>query len=153
MQTEGPEVAISVRTFVDRYDELVAGHERFGAEAKKAHELLVTRGVTPAVVDEARVLLTRLTHVAEPAEPVSIEEQEAQLEEAETSMWAWYLEWSKIARVAIKQRVLLRQMGFLAIRRGDGEEEETDADTTTPPAAAPATTPATTAPAAPAATN
>jgi hypothetical protein len=35
-QTEGPEVAISVRTFTDRYEELAAGSEKYGAEAKKA---------------------------------------------------------------------------------------------------------------------
>ena len=40
-------------------------------------------------------------------------------------MWAWYLEWSKIARVAIKNRALLRQLGFLSARRGE-EEEETE---------------------------
>jgi hypothetical protein len=130
VQTEGPEVAISVRTFVDRYDELVAGNEKFGAEAKKAQELLATRGVTPAVVEEAKALLTKLTQVAEPAEPVSVEEQEAELEAAEAAMWAWYLEWSKIARIAVKQRVLLRQLGFLTTRRG-GEDEEADTTTTT----------------------
>jgi hypothetical protein len=147
VQTEGPEVAISVRTFVDRYEELVAGSEKFGAEAKKAQELLVTRGVTPAVVEEAKALLTKLTQMAEPAEPVSVEEQEAELEAAETAMWAWYLEWSKIARIAVKQRVLLRQLGFLAVRRGGDEEEETD--TTTTPVDAPTTAPAPAKPAAP----
>jgi len=40
---------------------------------------------------------------------VSVEEQEAELEGAEAAMWACYLAWSKIARVAIKQRVLLRR--------------------------------------------
>lgn len=70
-------------------------------------------------------LLTQLTHVAEPAEAVSVEEQEAALEAAEAAMWGWYLEWSKIARIAIKQRPLLRQLGFLSVRRGS-EEEETE---------------------------
>jgi hypothetical protein len=144
-QTEGPEVAITVRTFVDRYDELAAGAEKFGAEAPQALALLAERGVTAAVVTEAKSLLTKLTHVAEPAEAVSVEEQEAALEAAETAMWAWYIEWSKIARIAIKQRPLLRQLGFLSVRRGSEEEEETEepAPTTTTPATAPATTPAT----------
>jgi hypothetical protein len=48
--------------------------------------------------------------VAEPVEPVSAEEQEAELEAAESALWAWYLEWSKIARIAIKQRPLLRHV-------------------------------------------
>ena len=67
-QTEGPEVAISVRTFVDRYDELTALPEKYGAEAPNAVELLRTRGLTAAVIEEARQLLTALTQVAEPAE-------------------------------------------------------------------------------------
>ena len=144
VQTEGPEVAISVRTFVDRYDELTTS-DKFGAEGKKAQELLAQRGVTAAVVEEAKTLLTRLTQVAEPAEAVSVEQQEEELEAAEAAMWAWYLEWSKIARIAVKQRPLLRQLGFLAVRRGEAEDEET----TTPPA----TTPATTTPAATASAN
>ena len=145
-QTEGPEVAITVRTFVDRYDELAAGADKFGAEGLKAQELLAQRGVTAAVVAEAKEMLTRLTHVAEPAESISVEEQEAALEAAEDAMWAWYIEWSKIARIAVKQRPLLRQLGFLAVKRGGDEEDETDAvaPATTTPATAPATTPATT---------
>jgi hypothetical protein len=145
-QTEGPEVAITVRTFVDRYDQLAAGGEKFGAEAAQALALLAQRGVTAAVITEAKDLLTKLTQVAEPAEPVSVEEQEAALEAAETAMWAWYLEWSKIARIAIKQRPLLRQLGFLSARRGSEEEEtEEPVPTTTTPATAPAT-PSTTTP-------
>lgn len=55
-------------------------------------------------------------------------------------MWSWYLEWSQIARVAIKQRALLKELGFLTTRRGEEESEtETTAPATTPP---PAATPA-----------
>ena len=142
-QTEGPEVTISVRTFVDRFDELAAMPDKYGAEAPKAVELLRERGVTPAVVEEARKLLTTLTQVAEPSDPVDDEEQEEQLIQAEDAMWSWYLEWSKIARVAIKSRVLLRQLGFLA-RRGGEEDEEAEAPATGTPAAgstAPVSTP------------
>lgn len=147
VQTEGPEVAISVRTFVDRYDEL-ATSDKFGAEGKKAQELLAQRGVTAAVVEEAKALLTRLTQVAEPAEAVSAEQQEEELEAAEAAMWAWYLEWSKIARIAVKQRPLLRQLGFLAVRRGEEEaDDETSTTPATPTATPAATTPAATAPA------
>ena len=119
-QTEGPEVAISVRTFVDRFDELAAMPDKYGAEAPKAVELLRARGVTAAVIEEARKLLTTLTQVDQPAEAVALEQEEEELTQAEDAMWAWYLEWSKIARVAIKNRPLLKQLGFLAARRGDG---------------------------------
>ena len=74
-QTEGPEVAISVRTFVDRFDELAAMPDKYGAEAPTAVELLRERGVTAAVIEEARKLLTTLTQVAEPAEAVDLEQE------------------------------------------------------------------------------
>lgn len=146
VQTEGPEVAISVRTFVDRFDELGTS-EKFGAEGKKAQELLGQRGVTTAIIDEAKALLAKLTQVAEPIEPVSEAEQEEELAAAEAAMWAWYLEWSKIARIAIKQRPLLRQLGFLSIKRGaEEDEEEVTAPAPTPGTTTP--TPVTTTPAA-----
>ena len=37
-------------------------------------------------------------------------------------MWDWYLEWSQIARIAIKSRPLLRLLGFLKTGRGSSEE-------------------------------
>ena len=131
-QTEGPEVAITVRTFVDRYDELGAGDAKYGAEAKKAQELLISRGVTAGVISEAKDLLGKLTHVAEPTEAVSPDQQAAELEKAEADMWAWYLEWSKIARIAVKQRALLKQLGFLVARRGSDEEDDTEPPTPAP---------------------
>jgi len=137
-QTEGPEVAITVRTFVDRYDELGAGDAKYGAEAKKAQELLISRGVTVAVITEAKDLLSKLSRVAEPAEGVSPDQQEAELEKAEADMWAWYIEWSKIARIAVKQRALLKQLGFLVARRGTDEEDEPEV--TPPGPVAPPTT-------------
>jgi hypothetical protein len=124
-QAEGPEVAVTVRTFVDRYDELTAADSKYGPDGAKAKELLTSRGVTPAVVEEARNLLTQLTKV--PVATISaatIAEQEAELARAEDVLWAWYLEWSKLARVAIKQRPLLRQLGFLSTRRTGEDEEE-----------------------------
>ncbi len=123
-QTEGPAVAISVRTFVDRYAELGAAGptNKYGAEAPKALELLVSRGVTAAVLAEAQVLLTALTQVAPVETLPSAEQQQQDVEQAEAALWAWYLEWSQIARVAVKQRSLLRELGFLATR-GSAEED------------------------------
>jgi len=125
-QAEGPQVAVTVRTFVDRYDELTAPNSKYGPDGAKAKELLAARGVTPAVVEEARNLLSQLTKVAvSPISQAAITEQEAELARAEDALWAWYLEWSKVARVAIKQRQLLRQLGFLT--RHPVEEEPSPA--------------------------
>jgi len=122
-QTEGPGVAILVCTFVDRFDELAAGSERFGGDAPRAVELLRERGVT-AAVEEARALLVALTQLTRAPELSDEDEQERNLARAEVAMWAWYLEWSRIARVAIKQRGLLRQLGFRATPRGNEEDGE-----------------------------
>ena len=129
-QAEGPEVALTVSTFVDRYDELTAAHSKYGPEGRQARDLLTLRGITPAVVDEARNLLTQLTQVAAlPINEQSIREQEAELARAEDALWAWYLEWSKVARVAIKQRALLRQLGFLNRHAVDEEPPPAPAPT------------------------
>jgi len=136
-QTEGPAVAISVRTFVDRYAELAAGSDKYGAEAPKALELIVTRGVTAAVIAEAQSLLTDLTQVA-PAVTVPSTDQQQDIEQAEAALWAWYLEWSQIARVAVKQRSLLRELGFLATRRG-AADDDSEGDAPTPADGPPAT--------------
>lgn len=125
-QTEGPEVAISVRAFVDRYDELASGDAKYGADAQQAQQLLHERGLTPAVVAEAKDMLAALMQVTEPSEPLSSAAEAAELKEAEAALWSWYLEWSRIARVALKQRALLKELGFLATKRGVADEEEAE---------------------------
>jgi hypothetical protein len=125
-QAEGPEVAVSVGTFVSRYDDLSAEASKHGPEGTKARDVLTSRGLTPGIIEEARALLAALTKVSAPVETPSQVDLEAQLEEAEAKLWAWYLEWSRVARVAIKQRVLLRQLGFLSTARRGSEESEED---------------------------
>lgn len=44
--------------------------------------------------------------------------------EAEEKLWAWYLEWSTIARTAITDRRLLKMLGFLRSSGAKAEEEE-----------------------------
>jgi hypothetical protein len=123
-QTDGPEVAVSVGTFLERYDELADPNGRYGAEGPKAKELLQTRGLTAEVLDEARLLLEALARVAPSKTPPSADELKTDLARAEEQLWAWYLEWSQVARTAIRQRVLLRQLGFLGDRGSPEEEPE-----------------------------
>jgi hypothetical protein len=115
-QTEGPEVAVSVSTFIERWDQMGAKDSPYGAEGSRAREILATRGITPSTIEEARGLLTQLHKVAPPVVSPSVEAQRADLSRAEDELWGWYLEWSQVAQVAVKQRVLLRQLGFLADR-------------------------------------
>ncbi|HEX9295328.1 MAG TPA: hypothetical protein VF881_05820 [Polyangiaceae bacterium] len=117
-QTEGPAVAVSVGTFIERWEQMGATDGPYGLEGAKARELLASRGITSGTIQEARDILALLHKVAPPATPPSVEEQKADFARAEDALWAWYLEWSQVARVAVKQRVLLRQLGFLGDRGG-----------------------------------
>jgi hypothetical protein len=138
-QTAGPEVAVSVKAFIDRYDALTAPDSPYGPDGVKAQALLQMRGIAPSVVDEARGFLDSLGNFAPPEPPPSPEEVKAKLAAAEDAVWGWYLEWSQVSRTAIKQRALLRQLGFLS----DSSSSDDTAEPVTPPVA----------PAAPAALN
>jgi hypothetical protein len=131
-QMEGPAVAVSVQTFIDRVEAAARGDEPYGAGGPEATTVLATRGLTPSVIDEAKALLAQLATVAPAATPPSFEAQKEDLARAEEAAWAWYLEWGQVARVAVKQRALLRQLGFLATRSSSGSDvEEDDVDEVT----------------------
>jgi len=91
------------------------------AEQRPARELLAERGLTDAVIAEATKYLERLGAVRE-APAVDLEAIRGAQEKAEQAMWGWYLEWSTIARSAIKDGRLLQQLGFLKVRRGQESE-------------------------------
>jgi len=128
-QTSGPEVVHTVRVLTERIDTLPkpkaeGGH---GREGKQARELLVKRGVTPQVIAGVKSTLALLAQPMAPAEATAVTlEDDGALEQA---MWAWYLEWSAIARASIKDRRLLRTLGFLQTERAkSATDEATDTD-------------------------
>jgi hypothetical protein len=116
-QSRGIELALSVGCFVDRIDGLTAG----GPDGAAARELLSRRGLTDGVLAQARTMLERLRRPMEPDGTEPDPQHEQRLERAEAALWAWYLEWSQIARTAIKSRPMLRMLGFLG-GRGHAEE-------------------------------
>lgn len=121
-QTEGPAVVVSVSTFVKRIAELTRTEGAYGQAGKDARKLLTRRGLTPAVIDDAKTLLEQVATIEAPeTEPVDLDEERTRFEAAETAMWAWYLEWAEIARATIKERVLLRRLGFLASSSAAGK--------------------------------
>jgi hypothetical protein len=130
-QTEGPGVAVSVRTFVERFDQMASGAGAYGAEGTQAKAVLESRGLTQTVLNEARGLLETVGKIAT-INPATVQDPKV-LEKAENDLWAWYLEWSQIARVAVTQRVLLRQMGFLPTTRKakPTDDDDVDVDPTT----------------------
>jgi hypothetical protein len=142
-QSTRPAVIVGVQTFVERFDEMVAGGGSYGTEGAAAVAVLAARGLTAAVVDEARALLDTARRIETHAAVATMEQDQQQLAKAEEALWAWYLEWSQIARIAITQRGLLRQMGFIqgqASGKGDEEIVDETANGITPPAAPPTET-------------
>ena len=131
IQTEGMEVIVSVGTFLGRLKEL----DKSDDESRAARSLLEKRGLTAPVVAQAETLLKAL-HTVQPAPAVDIEAARKAQAVAEDAMWAWYLEWSTIARTAISDSRLLRSLGFgRPVRRGAAAEDDTDTDgNDTPPA-------------------
>lgn len=113
-------VVFSVTTFVSRVEALAHGT----AEDQAARALLAKRGLTDAVLDEAKDILAKIAGegviAQSPPDP-------AKKKEAEKAMWSWYREWSTIARSEIKDRRLLLSLGFLRSnkkRKGDDAEDE-----------------------------
>lgn len=128
-QTEGVEVIVSVGTFLDRWDNLdkPVKDGGLGNDGKEAKKLMATRGLTNAVINDAKALVGKLRRVDEPLPDLEkIEAEEASFDKAERELWAWYLEWSAIARNAIKQRSLLKKLGFLQDNGRGGDENPED---------------------------
>jgi len=123
-QTEGLEVTLSVGTFLRRLEALEG--EGASPEDIAARALLERRGLTAGVIAQATRLIEVLGSVQPMPEPAP-EEAAAALAEAEEALWAYYLEWSTIARKAITDGRLLRRLGFgggrRAARRGDAADE------------------------------
>ena len=63
-------------------------------------------------MNDARSLLASMATIATGGAGTTVDQEQEEAAKAEEAMWSWYLEWSQIARVAISQRALLKQMGF-----------------------------------------
>jgi hypothetical protein len=103
-QTSGAEVLITVGIFV----------ERILAEPAEVRDRLATRGVTAAVLAEGRAFYDALKTLP----PTPTEDPEAAQAAAERALWAWYLEWSTIARRVVTDLGALRAMGFRSTTGG-----------------------------------
>lgn len=116
-QTSGPQVIVSVDTFLHRLDEL--RDKKNGPEALK---LLAKRGLNPAVMDKARSIIQQVGDVPQ-APPDDSEAWAKAHEEAVDKLWQWYLEWGTIAQTAVTSRRLLKKLGYLQ-SAGPGDEGE-----------------------------
>ena len=112
-QTQGKQVVLSVGTLVERIDGLPAMGQG------QALATLSLHGLTQVVLEEARSLLRQ---VMQPSLDDAPADDEPVVDHAtEDAMWSYYLQWSAIARRAISDRRLLRQLGFLRSQRGGDE--------------------------------
>ena len=130
-QTQGPGVVVSVGTFVERVERLdsAVSEGGLGRAGKSAQQLLAKRGLTDAELGRAKAMLARVSSIdvtpPRPAPDAS--------EPAERALWAWYLEWSGIARVAIQDRATLRRLGFTKRGRPAKADMPTPTPSATPP--------------------
>lgn len=123
-QTKGVEVSISVNAFTKRIRALEQSRAKGDGAAR---ELLSRRGLTEAVMREAETLLKSLEREA--ATPLPPEPSDEEVKAAERAMWAWYLEWSALTRLAIHDRRLLRSLGFLTSSGAEvSPDEPSEAD-------------------------
>ncbi len=112
-QADASQVVFSVTTLLERLDALTDTSKPWGEDGPKALAKLATRMVDESALSPARQLLTELSTFAPDPDALTEEQTQAELDEAERLAWGWYLEWSRIARVAIKSRRMLRKLGFL----------------------------------------
>jgi hypothetical protein len=144
-------VTVTVGTFLERLRKMEAGEAGYGERGPAARQVLAERGLDEATVRETEAVIARIQSIREEARPNPGPDDR---QEAERMLWGWYLEWSAIARVAVRDRRLLRALGFLnTTRLGADVDEiaplELDADPDQTPAerALPAPPPAETDPA------
>jgi hypothetical protein len=128
----GAAAVASVTVFLNRLDELESGKGRKATHKDDLAALakLSARGITV----EERARMRGLLSVALASEPVVVGEvdagasakaaKEAEAERAaKLELYQWYAEWSEIARVVVKRRDYLIQLG-LASRMSKAERDE-----------------------------
>jgi hypothetical protein len=141
----GPEVILSVHLFTTRVRQLEQGVDTLGDAAPRARALLAARGLTEDELAFAEGQLARLGNIATKSMPLPDAPTREDQQAAEDAMWAWYLEWSAVARATIRDGNLLRVLGFNPNRRrasatpqADGATSERDEAPTPAPGPAPA---------------
>ena len=116
-QTTGPELVITIDLLLRRNEALLASTD---PDAKAIGALLATRGVDATELARGRDLVTRATSVRPEAPGPTVDP--AEFAARQEHLWQWYLEWSEIARAAITDRRLQRELGFLQVTRRDDED-------------------------------
>jgi hypothetical protein len=124
-QSQGKGTTFGLMTFVSRLETLAEGEAPFGADGPVARALLAERGITAEVEAEAHALVEEVYSIAPEEKAAS---NNAERDEAEADLWAWYLEWSAVARAVIKDKATLRSLGFRKRSRAGSDEEDSSDD-------------------------
>lgn len=120
-QTEGAEVIVSVGTLLDRLASLAQTEN-----GKQALALLTTRGLTPEVRAQAASLIDQLQKTAKTQLPQIDPDSRAVQEKAINDVWAWFREWSQIARTIINRGDVLIRLGLRQPPSRTGATEDKD---------------------------
>ena len=113
-QGEKEESPVTVTLLLERLDTLRDPTGPFGADGPKALEFLRERRMlTEDVLAVPRGLLKEFKKFSPDRAALRKEEEAREVARAEDAAWAWYIEWSRIARVVIKSRRMLRTLGYL----------------------------------------
>lgn len=120
---DGAEVLVTAGFFIERLERLAGGGGWLGREGEAARELLEKRGLTREVIAEGRALLASSRHMQKNACEGATVPTPEEASEAEDAMWGFYLEWTQLARRAIKSRAMLRMLGM---RKGAGRSDESE---------------------------
>lgn len=139
-QADGLDVINTVGVFVDRLDNFATSAD---PDTKSALELLRARDIDEQRLGEARALLEELGTATTALPALTADDQEA-LARREAELWAWYLEWSSLARSVVTDRRLLRSIDFLRPAKTGGEEvgdDDEDEDAAPTPGLGPAPAP------------
>ena len=125
---------ILVQLLLKRIEKLTRAKD---ADSQAALAKLRARGLTPERIAEAEQLVAQLVQPSQGALP-DLQQLRAAVEHAEAALWDYYVEWSQLARMAVKDPRLLKLMGF----RGGANDDDAELEPAAPPAVPAAEVPA-----------
>lgn len=126
---------VTVSVLLERLNGLRDPKGPLGADGPKALAFLQDhRKLTDEVLAVPQGYLKELARFEPSQSAIRRQSDEEALGKAEADLWAWYIEWSRIARVAVKSRRALRALGYLDNRGRVIPLEEDEAPVVAPAA-------------------
>ena len=121
---------VNMRTFVVRWDELASGETRPQTRKtdREALALAETRGLRAELMTALRANLKIVEDLNPETEAIRDQAFRVRRLEALVALRKWYLEWSEIARIAIKRRDHLISLGLASRRTGSGSTTDEPED-------------------------